>query len=240
MNIAICDDCVSDAALLRDMLAQMAENCAIECFTAGRDLLDAARDRRFDLVFMDVYLKGENGIDVVRELNALSPSTRAVFTTCSDAHAVEAFNVRALHYLVKPFARTDIEEALERMRTSIESRAPDSTLTVRIGNDVYTLAQMDILRVESNNHKTNIYMRNGPVYSIWVPFRRVAAQLDSFFLTISRGVAVNMHHIVKWQSANCQMTDGTVYLFSRSNRQQMKEAYYNFKQDQLIGEQTRI
>ena len=239
MNIAICDDRGPDARALQDMLSSMAENIAIEFFDTGQGFLDAAVKRRYDLVFMDVFLKGASGIDVARQLSAVSPATRVVFTTCSDAHAVEAFSVRALHYLVKPFTQSDITEVMERMKLVVQPRAPESTLTVRIGNDVYTLSQSEIMRVESSNHKTNIFMRNGSVYSIWLPFRKVADQLNKDFLVISRGVAVNMRHIVKWQSGNCQMSDGVSYLLSRNHRQVIRQAYNNYKMDEMLEGQTR-
>ena len=121
MNIAICDASSLDAKALQDMLAKMADNYAIEFFDTGQVFLDAARKRRYDLAFMDIYLKGESGLDVVRRLNVVSPATRVVFTTCSDAHAVEAFNVRALHYLVKPFTQSDITEVMERMKFATRS-----------------------------------------------------------------------------------------------------------------------
>lgn len=238
VKIAICDDDSMDVQSLKDMLTQMAGNCVIECFSSGQAFMKAAQERRYDLVFMDVYLNGENGIDVIRAMKQGTSPPKVVFTTCSDAHAVEAFSVRALHYLVKPITTEDVAEVLDRMRSAGGARQPDSTLTVRIGNDIYTLNQSDIVRVESDNHKTNIHMKNGFVYSIWVPFRKVREQLDSFFLTVSRGVAVNMRFIVKWQATNCVLTDGTGYLLSRNNRQQIKEAYFNFKQNELLSEQT--
>ena len=109
---------------------------------------------------------------------------------------------------------------------------PESLLTIRIGSDIYTLNQNDIVRVEANDHKTNIFMKNGSVYSIWMPFSKVVPQLDKNFLTIKRGVAIHMRHVKKWGSQDCEMIDGTQYLLNRSARRQLKEAYFTYKMEE--------
>ena len=91
------------------------------------------------------------------------------------------------------------------------SELPQSMLTVRIGNDIYNLNQRDILRVESSDHKTNIFLRNGTVYSIWMPFGRVAALLDDSFLAVNRGICVNMRHVVRWRAQDCELVDGAFF-----------------------------
>ena len=56
----------------------------------------------FDIVFLDIYMLREDGVDIARILNKISPETRIVFVTTSEEHAVSAFSLDALHYLVKP------------------------------------------------------------------------------------------------------------------------------------------
>lgn len=235
MRFAICDDNRRDTETLRDILMHMSASSVIECFGTGEEFLAAARERRFDLVFMDIYLQKENGIEVIRALRKLAPETDVVFTTVSDAHAVDAFSVRAIHYLVKPFTEADVAEALERSARSKAAEPPGSVLSVRIGNDIYTLEQREIVRVEASDHKTNIFMKNGSVYSIWMQFNRVAPQLDDSFLPIKRGVAVNMRHIVKWRAYDCETSDGMSYLLNRGKRQQLKETYFAYKMNELSG-----
>lgn len=236
MRIAICDDEQQDTEMLRDDLIRMIENVVIDTFETGNTFLSSAGKQHYDLVFMDIYLREENGIEIIKEMQKISPDTQVVFVTVSDNHAVDAFSVRALHYLVKPYSREELAEAIRRANTMKLSDLPESTLTIRIGNDIYTVNQNEIVRVEANDHKTNIYMKNGSVYSIWMFFSKVEEQLDNNFLTIKRGVAVNMRHIRKWGSQDCEMTDKTHYLLSRGNRQQLKEAYFHYKMDEMTKE----
>jgi DNA-binding LytR/AlgR family response regulator len=141
---------------------------------------------------------------------------------------------------VKPYNREDIAEAVKRAETMNLSNLPESMLTIRIGSDIYTLNQNDIIRVEASDHKTNIFMKNGSVYSIWMPFSRVEPQLDKNFLTIKRGVAIHMRHVKKWSTQDCEMIDGTQYLLNRSARQQLKEAYFTYKMEEMSGNSRQL
>lgn len=172
MRIAICDDNKRDTAFLRDIIMQKNESVVIDCYESGADFLAAQQELSHDLVFMDIYLNGENGIDVIRKMREIPSQTEVVFTTVSDEHAVDAISVRALHYLVKPFGEEDVAECMHRMKNASSSIHEESKLTIRIGNDMYTLDQRDIERVEASDHKTNIFMHSGSVYSIWMMFRK--------------------------------------------------------------------
>lgn len=121
MRIAICDDNKRDTAFLRDIIMQKNESVVIDCYESGADFLAAQQELSHDLVFMDIYLNGENGIDVIRKMREIPSQTEVVFTTVSDEHAVDAFSVRALHYLVKPFGEEDVAECMHRMKNASSS-----------------------------------------------------------------------------------------------------------------------
>ena len=114
MRIAICDDNRQDIETLRAYLVGGAENYVIDCFESGESFISEAKKNSYDLVFMDVYLPDEDGISVIRKPRDIAPKSVVVFTTVSDSHAVDAFSVRAIHYLIKPYTKEDVTEALKK------------------------------------------------------------------------------------------------------------------------------
>ena len=84
----------------------------------GLRAIEAIRALRPDLVFLDVQMPGRTGLDVVRELGDAMPAT--VFVTAFDRHALEAFEVAAVDYLVKPFDDERFEQAFTRARRRLE------------------------------------------------------------------------------------------------------------------------
>jgi two-component system, LytTR family, response regulator len=81
----------------------------------GTAAVDAIRTLRPDLVFLDVQMPGKTGLEVVREIGPdAMPAT--IFVTAYDQYAIQAFDVAAVDYLVKPFDDERFEQALQRAR----------------------------------------------------------------------------------------------------------------------------
>lgn len=81
-------------------------------------LIDALRP---DLVLLDIQMPGRNGFDVARELLARPVDTRVVFVTAYDEYAIDAFEVNAVDYLLKPVEPERLERAIERVRQRLEN-----------------------------------------------------------------------------------------------------------------------
>jgi two-component system LytT family response regulator len=85
----------------------------------GTAAVDAVRSLQPDLVFLDVQMPGKTGLDVVREVGPDDmPAT--IFVTAYDRYALQAFDLAALDYLVKPFDDERFEQAFRRARRHVE------------------------------------------------------------------------------------------------------------------------
>jgi two-component system LytT family response regulator len=88
----------------------------------GVSAVEAIRSLAPDLVFLDVQMPGMNGLDVVRTIGSADmPAT--VFVTAYDKHALEAFDLAAIDYLVKPFDDDRFKEAFQRARRMTQLQA---------------------------------------------------------------------------------------------------------------------
>ena len=88
----------------------------------GASALDAIRRHRPDLVFLDVQMPEMSGIDVVNTVES-EAAPAIVFVTAYERYAVQAFDIDALDYLVKPFSRERFFQTLERAKRHILARA---------------------------------------------------------------------------------------------------------------------
>jgi two-component system LytT family response regulator len=114
-----------DEAVSRDTLCQLlSEVDWIECVGVAADGRDAVRlidALEPDLVFLDVQLPELNGLGVLQEVHH---QAAVVFTTAHDRYAVAAFEVQAIDYLLKPFGRRRLLQALERVRGRLTTIRP--------------------------------------------------------------------------------------------------------------------
>jgi two-component system LytT family response regulator len=91
----------------------------------GPAAVEALRTHDPDLVFLDVQMPGHSGIDLIEEIGVDAMPT-TVFVTAYDEYAVQAFDLAAVDYLLKPFDDARFEQALERARDRIGNRDADA------------------------------------------------------------------------------------------------------------------
>jgi two-component system LytT family response regulator len=113
LRVLIADDERLARQRLEDLLAGE-ENVEI----IGRTTVAAIRELQPDLVFLDIQMPGKTGLEVVREIGA-DAMPPVIFTTAYD-HAVAAFDLAAIDYLIKPFDDERFEKAFRRARKMIE------------------------------------------------------------------------------------------------------------------------
>ena len=123
MRVLIADD----EAPARDKLRRwLAEQPDVELLPDAADGLAAASliaSRAPDVAFLDIQMPGMTGLELARALGPRAPLV--VFVTAFDQHALKAFDVRALDYLLKPFDRERFAESIGRVRTAIERSGTD-------------------------------------------------------------------------------------------------------------------
>lgn len=204
MRIAVCDDNPKDREQFIDALHGWDPTLRPECFSDGASLLEAAAEAPyFDIAFLDIYMPGENGVAIAGELKKVSPETGIVFVTTSAEHAVDAFSLHALHYLMKPVNTEGIVEAFRRLTQLIAKPRP--RVTFGTGRSSYAVYLDEIYSVQSMDHALEISLINGRKLRLWSTLSEAEQKLDSSFLKLNRSTIVNMEQIEQLGTAECVM-----------------------------------
>ena len=119
---------VDDEQPARDRLKQLLDDEAAYEFVGeagnGGDAIRLAQSLRPDIVLLDIRMPGLDGIETAHHLNSLDEPPAVVFTTAYDEYAIDAFDARAIGYVLKPVRRSRLTAALEQA-----SRLSPGTLT---------------------------------------------------------------------------------------------------------------
>lgn len=114
MNVLIVDDEPPARARLRQLLEQDGRHAVVGEAQNGREALDLSARLAPDVVLLDISMPGISGIETAHHLNALEKPPAVVFTTAYDEYAIEAFDARAIGYVLKPVRRERLERAMEQ------------------------------------------------------------------------------------------------------------------------------
>lgn len=227
MRIAICDDDKQEREQLIEALHGWDPTRQAECFSDGASFLEAAGTTPpFSIAFLDIYMPGENGMDIAKQLQTISPETGIVFVTTSKEHAIDAFSLHALHYLVKPVTTEGVVEAFRRL-TRIHS-AVQKSITLTIGRESRTIYLDEICYLQSSNHAIEIFLKDGRNIKVWMSLGEMEEKLSDSFLKLNRGTIVNMDYIEIMGTDICVLRDGTRLEITRQKRAAIRTVYNNY------------
>jgi len=215
---------VDDEALarsrLRKLLAEAPDLEIIGESSNGPEAIAFIREHQPDLVFLDVQMPEVSGFDVLRSLPT-EQWPAVVFVTAHDQHAVEAFEVNAVDYLLKPFTQARLLAAVQRARQHLEARnlaasnqrlagvlisaKPEpaylSRIAVKTGTQTLFIRVEDVDYVESAGNYALLHTRSEN-HVLRETLTNLEAKLPPhLFLRISRSILVNLERIKGLQSS---------------------------------------
>jgi two-component SAPR family response regulator len=115
LKVMIIDDEILGIALLRMYIGRFDQLELIGEYTDAREALDAVKTKQPDAIFLDIEMPHMNGIEFANQLNAFNDSIQIVFVTAYKNYALSAFNVNAVHYLLKPISEADMIFTINRL-----------------------------------------------------------------------------------------------------------------------------
>lgn len=230
-RIAICDDCRQDQEKLRRMIHQTLRDkpvCPyqIVVMESGEKLLSLVMDAPdyFDLIFLDIYMAGMNGMEAAKKLRELGCRSALIFLTTSPDFALESYDVEAAGYLLKPPAPEAVEKALNK---HMEEK-PRKKIRVLAGREKRYLYQNDILYAESRNHDIIICLSSGERLQVREKLSDFEAELaDKRFLRCHKSFLINMD-AVKDVKEGFVLKNGETIPIRARDKAAIAEAYYQY------------
>ncbi|MGH3315936.1 MAG: LytR/AlgR family response regulator transcription factor [Nocardioidaceae bacterium] len=176
------------------------------------------RDDPLDAIFLDVAMPGLSGLDLARVLARFSTRTPVVFVTAHDDHAVEAFELHAVDYLLKPVRAARMSEAVRRVVEAVAEHVdpaePDETIAVELGGVTRFVNRSEIRYVEAQGDYARLHTGDGS-HLLRIPLTTLEESwADAGFLRIHRSLLVATSHIdeVRMEAGRCTIVVGDAEL----------------------------
>jgi two-component system LytT family response regulator len=205
----------------------------------GRSAARAIETLKPELVFLDVQMPGLLGTDVLRQVDH---RPFVIFTTAYSQHAVTAFELGAVDYLLKPFGPARLAAAMERVRVAIGEPSsvdaierlsgalgggPITRLFVRVGNATVVVPVDRVSRLEADGDYVAAHA-GGSRHLIHLSLSSLVARLDpGRFTQVHRAHVVNLDHVRAFKrdargNVEAELTDGTRVPVSRARAREFR------------------
>ncbi len=177
----------------------------------------------YDLIFMDIELPGQNGMDAALELRGRDHATPIVFVTNLAQYAVRGYEAEALDFIVKPFTYGAFALRMDRAMQAMRRNA-GRTISVRSRDGIRIFPASALVSVEVSGHDIAYSLDDGTSFSMRGSLSAAERELGgSPFLRISSGCIINMGHVRGVHDAEVTLSSGAPVWISRANKKRCLE-----------------
>ncbi len=162
MKILIVDDEELARARLIRMLTTLKYEDIYETASA-KEALDILKQRAFDLLFLDINMPQINGLELGYELHYIQENIKIIFQTAYDAHALKAFDIGAVGYLVKPYSIEQLKQTLERVH-HFKNVDENMHIMSKSGENYFLLKPQEIYYVKADLSEVMLRTKKGFSY----------------------------------------------------------------------------
>ncbi len=232
IRIAICDD----EKYMSDQIQELAcaffgrrnRETAIRRFSCGRELLEY--DGQIDILFLDIQMKGMDGMETAKRLRAGKFRGFLIFITVLREMVFQSFEVQAYDYLVKPIEEARFEKTMERLLASLCS-AGGSSLLVQKGYESRIIQKEDIVFCEIIDRKIYLNLASGEVVDYYERIENLETKLDSRFFRCHRSFLINLGHLRGYKNGTAYMDNGREIPVSRLRGKEFSSVILEYMKD---------
>jgi len=209
LNILITDDEAPARSRLRDLLSDIDNIHIVAEAKNGKEALDLAGELQPDIVLLDIRMPEMDGIEAAQHLQKLPKPPAIIFTTAFDNYAIQAFDMNAVDYLLKPIRSERLQTALQKARTLLPQQlaaltplSPQRThlsitergriLLVPLADIIYLRAELKYITVRTAERE----------YLIEESLTHLEQEFSNIFIRLHRNCLVANAYIIGYEKRN--------------------------------------
>jgi DNA-binding LytR/AlgR family response regulator len=194
---------------------------------SAAEALRVLQEEHVDAVFMDIRMPGLTGLELAKVLARFRTPPPVVFVTAHDDHAVDAFELNAVDYVLKPVRDDRLAEAVRRVVEAAPTEVgDDDTIAVELGGVTRFVSRSDVRYVEASGDYARLHTADGS-HLVRVPLSSLEEDWRAAgFVRIHRSLLVALAHVaeVRMEGGRCTVVVGDEELsVSRRHTRQLRD-----------------
>ena len=235
LNLCICDDDPKDSARVQELAEAFLQQhpefpLSIEAFSSPYNLLDRMDAKgAFDLCLLDILMPQMEGLELARAIRTRHRAAEIIFLTSSPEFALDAFDVEACGYLVKPVEQEKFNRTLLSAAQRL-TRPENRSLLLKVKGCLRRIPFQELVMVESFNHERVCTLADGSkaVTSDTLISLMERLSIDPRFFSPHRAYIINLDHITALSPDNVLLSNGQRVPVSRANLPALEQAYIEY------------
>lgn len=231
IKAAFCDDEPAVLEEMGDLFEKYSTACGQKAvyalFQSPLEILaEIEKGMRWDVLFLDIFMPGQNGIDVAKEIRQRDMDVKIIFLTTTAEFAVESYTVGAYFYQMKPVCEAVFFELMKSVAEACE-RARQDGLLLCTKSGVRRIDLEKLVYCEVIRRTLFFYMVNGEVFECGGGMEDLCKKLMPFgqFLRPHRSFLVNIEHIKSISYKKIVLSGGVNVPVPHGKYSEIKETY---------------
>lgn len=242
LKIAICDDDKTELSITRKFIEEYRNILSkykfqIFEFSNLHDFFDCIQENvRFDILLLDVYMPEMLGTDVARKLRDNGDKSEIIFVTTSIDHAIDAFKVDALQYLLKPYEKEELFSVLNKALAKIDKQS-EKYVILQTRTMTKKVILGEIVYSESYKHNQNIKTIDGKTITVRMTVDELFNKVNENGEFVKNGSSyiVNLNHIREITAKEILTDIGDKINVPRGSYSRLKEEYMEYMFAEVVN-----
>jgi len=213
LRVLVVDDERPALDELQYLLQQDARIGEVVACDSATEALRTLHEREVDAVFLDIQMPGLTGLELAQVLKRFRTPPPIIFVTAHEAHAVEAFDLRAVDYVLKPVREERLADAVSRVIEGGDRVPPavdEVQIPVELGGVTRFVDRSDVMYVEAHGDYARLHTADGS-HLIRTPLTTLEEEWSAAgFVRIHRSLLVALGHVteIRMESGRCTVAVG--------------------------------
>ncbi|NLY82978.1 MAG: response regulator transcription factor [Clostridiales bacterium] len=229
-NIAICDDNQNSLEQLSKQIHSLLSSQieSLEVYSDAKSFLAAldSRKSQLEILFMDIDLGPDNGIELAKKVLTTHPCTQIIFISGHDKYYTKVYDVEHVYFIKKPVTDNSLIEALEKAIEKF-NRTKKDVFFIKTKKGITCLPLDTIYYFEKDRRKIIAISSEG-AYSFFGKFEEIMNQLNHRFIRCHNSYIVNLTSVITMEPNHFYMYNKTYVPISKSHKLTAKDSFMEY------------